>query len=927
VWDNPSSDGITYVEENNTGSTGIQQVIPLQIPPIWISIVKIVWGDVNNPTTVTMAAFKDGAALSEAVFDTFTSTNLQTVTTTYNVDPTTFTNISLGGGRFDCDELRIGTIFDDVVGLVPGAPGIYWAPTGQGGSGIWGSGTNNWAQIPNVVGVLPQSTTNTLIFAGTNGTVTVNGTVTTGAGLQFSANGYSLVPWIDTPQISLAGANAAANTITVATGTNTIGVQIGGTAGMTMAGLGTLVLINPGNTYSGGTVLTAGTLRIAAIGSLGSGNVTFGGGTLQYPPGSGASPIDVSAIINPVASGQAAKIDTDDYDVTFGTAISGAGGLTKQGSGSLTLAAANTYAEPTTVSGGTLIVSSASGVIATLNVPAGGTVNLGAGAVIGALNVTGGTVNLVGGGSQVGTLFVSSGTFTNPSNYALTLTNSANLVGIQLSLSGASSFTLNGVDLLNPTSSAHRVVTATGGELTFVVQGLDVAIGQGSPGVPSSAATAHFYGSGVWDLVNGVATDINNVYGKDNHAFHYIQVPSGDFDIKVNVTGATNALAGLMARDNLVSEWDSATGNYIGIWTGLGNSVQAAYATIQTAASHASPPWVNSVGIGQVTVTPWLEIKRTGNLITTYCSSDGSDGSYVQVQQVDYTASPWGPTMYLGLDLINTATGGGSGAYDNVNFMGTAGSANLSTTEFALSGGALLNLGPSVYVAAVSTNGVALDSGCWAGSAITGANHIDPTIFTSTATGIAVIPPLVPPAALTVTPPADITVTAPDPSGAVVTFAPTVSGGTLPILATNSSPASGSLFPVGTNAVTCTATDSTCPFGVTGYGYFNVIVLLPPPPPPVLDPSTGFIFVPGAYTSCTFSTVAGYKYRLVTSDDISAPMSAWLGVVTTIPASDGDGWVVADPGASPPTEPSMTLTDQNRQSLTQRFYRIEASAP
>lgn len=914
VWDTLGGDGVTYIEQNHTGNTGIQVVVPGQIPPVWINIVKIVWGDLNTPTTVTMACFRDGAALSEAAFDQFTSTNLQTASTmNMFVDPMTFTNISLGGGRWNCDELRIGTTFDDVIGLVPGAPGVYWAPTGQGGSGTWAAGLNNWASIPNIVGALPPSATDTLFFAGTGGTVTVDGTVTAGAGIQFSVDGYQIVPGAATPQLNLAGADPDDNTITVNAGESAIGVQITGAAGLTKAGLATLVLNNTANAYSGGTVLKAGTLRFAALGTFGSGNLTFEGGAVAYPSGSGPSLLDLSARINPVASGHAAMIDTGGSDVTFATGLSGDGGLTKLGSGSLTLAAANTYAGPTTVSGGTLFVNGNSGFIATLNVPAGGTVNLGAGAMIGALNITGGTVSLAGPGVQVGTLFVSSGAFNNPANHALSVTNSANLVGVLLSLNGASAFTLSGTDLLNPTSTAQRVVSANGGTLGFLIQGLDVAIGQGSPGIPASPATARFLGNGMWDLVNGVATDINNVYGKDNHAFHYIQLPLGDFDIQCRVTGVTNATAGLMARDNLVSSWDSGRGNYIGIYTALGNAVTGVYANNQSAASRSTPPWINSANFAQGMVTPYLQIKRVGNTLTTFCSNDGVN--YLQVQEVDFASSPWGPTMYLGIDLINTATGGGSAAFDEVNFMGTAGTADLGTTEFRLSGGAKMDLGPVMYVSAISTNGVALAEGCWAGSPMAGATWVDPNVFTSTGPGIAVISGAEP---FTVTAP-DLIVTGNDPFSVVpVTYPPpTLVGGTLPYTATNYVPPSGSLFYFGTNWVSCTVTDSACPAGRNAYASFRVIVL--PPAPvlnPAVDPNTG-LGLPGGVPTITFGTVAWFRYRVLYSASVDQPLSAWSPLVNE--TTDPQGWLFA-------VGPYTTLADPGGVGV-QRFYAVEVIGP
>ena len=60
------------------------------------------------------------------------------------------------------------------------------------------------------------------------------------------------------------------------------------------------------------------------------GSITFNGGTLQYAAGNTA---DVSGGIAPIASGQAAIIDTSTNSVAFASSLSGSGGLTKAGAG------------------------------------------------------------------------------------------------------------------------------------------------------------------------------------------------------------------------------------------------------------------------------------------------------------------------------------------------------------------------------------------------------------------------------------------------------------------------------------------------------------------------------------------------------------------------------------------------------------------
>lgn len=96
---------------------------------------------------------------------------------------------------------------------------------------------------------------------------------------------------------------------------------------------------------------------------------------------------------------------------------------------------------------------------------------------------------------------------------------------------------------------------------------------------------------------------------------------------------------------------------------------------------------------------------------------------------------------------------------------------------------------------------------------------------------------------------ADITVTATNATGAVVSYVSTASGGcTPPTVVCN--PPSGSIFPVGTTVVTCTASD-TC--GNTATCSFTVTVQPPPPPKeiffptPVLPPPTGTYITPALF--------------------------------------------------------------------------------
>ena len=656
-----------------------------------ILIAKITWGDAGTPTTIDQGTFTESDTITEATFNAAVSP--QKVSNSATFDPSTYTTLALGGARYNVDEIRLATTFDEALGVVAAADGPYWAPgvTG-GGTGTWASGSNVWAVAPNIQGTASQSPAALLIFGGATGTVTINGTVTAGAGMQFTTDAYGVIAGSSSPNLVLGGASAAANTVTCDTDkTATISAIVNGSNGLTKAGSGTLILDNAANGYSGSTELNNGTLQIAAAGSLGTSTVTFGGGTLKY---AAASPFDVSSQLASVPGGQVAKIDTNGNDVTFATAIGGSGGLTKSGAGSITITAANTLLGPVTCNAGTINIDASSGTVVTLNVPTGGTVNLGAGAVVTNLNITGGTVNVTGAGVTVDVLDAPSGTLDADPN-SLAIGTSATVAGVRILPSGGSTIVLSGNNVISPDAGNHRTITAggvDGGTISLAAIGLSQAIGIGSPGANASPTTATFSGAGVWTLNGGVAATPGNVYGKDNHCFQYIPIPLGDFEIIAHVTGTSNSQAGIMVRNNLASSpaptpippsplpyASAGTGNWMAMWKQRAGSALDGVETI--------------ADIGATGTTPYLKITRVGDVMTSYYSTDGGF-NYTQAQQRDFSTSisTWGPNTYIGLDLTDTQVLSVSGSFDNVNFMGSASMPEWSTTDFVVNNDVTLDL-------------------------------------------------------------------------------------------------------------------------------------------------------------------------------------------------------------------------------------------
>ncbi len=206
------------------------------------------------------------------------------------------------------------------------------------------TGSNTYAGVTHIEGGELNFTS--LSNLGNGGTITLDG-----GALQW-ATGNTADISARTVFVDTGGGNLDTN------GNNVILANIIGNNGsgvLTKSGLGTLTL-QGANTFTGGMNLNAGVLNFSALGNLGSGNLTFNGGTLQWAGGNTA---DISARTVSILSG-GATLDTGSNSFTFASAIgnSGLGSLTKVGSGKLTLTGSNTYVGSTIVNNGALRIGS-----------------------------------------------------------------------------------------------------------------------------------------------------------------------------------------------------------------------------------------------------------------------------------------------------------------------------------------------------------------------------------------------------------------------------------------------------------------------------------------------------------------------------------------------------------------------------------------
>lgn len=228
---------------------------------------------------------------------------------------------------------------------------------------VTGSTTIKSERLTNGVGVT--HTLGTLSMGAQTLTIDKDATVTSGtAGLTFGATTLTATGGTFTANsgalLTLGSVTGTATSFTVnGAGDTAITGVIGTTTGaLTKDGAGTLTLTG-GNTYSGTTTITAGTLNANSSAALGDHSATntliFNGGTLKA---GGAITSEATRLVTLTSTG---IIDTNGNAVSIAGVISGAGGLTKSGGiGTLTLSADNNYTGTTTISTGTLQVGNGS---------------------------------------------------------------------------------------------------------------------------------------------------------------------------------------------------------------------------------------------------------------------------------------------------------------------------------------------------------------------------------------------------------------------------------------------------------------------------------------------------------------------------------------------------------------------------------------
>ena len=552
---------------------------------------------------------------------------------------------------------------------------------------------------------------NTTVAAGTlllSGAGTLGTSTISISGGTLDMGGKSLT----NPFGSLTGGTLANGTLTN-NGSNydlqsgTVSAVLAGTNGVNKTTSGTVTL-SGNNTYTGTTTLGAGTLQVGHASALGaSGNITFSGGTMQFASdGSGA---DYGARIKNSAS--AIILDTNGQSVTFANPIdsSNAAGLTKNGTGTLTLSGANSYTGGTTINAGTVTLSGASGALGS------GTVAVGSSAALelgnsgtptvsnnisgsGTIRQTGaGTTTLAGTNTNTGAVEATAGTLLFSGAGALSASTSSLNASNSATLSFADGTTLNSTIAgnINLSGSSFLKFDINGASSDFLST-TGTALLTGSGKIQLNLLNAPTSGT-TWNLLYAVGGLTSN-WTLDTNSFS-----AGAFTWSLS-TNVTNTLQLVATASQTNTYW---TGSTSGDWSALANWAGGA----------------NGTGNGTVPTTGFNvffdSATPSGNLTTTLGGQDYTLSTLaISKPEVAINGSNTLNVTTSALTAISISATGNTTI--NANLAGAAGLTKSGTGTLTLGGSNTYTGGTSI------TGGTVIAGSSTAFGNSTGAVTLDP---------------------------------------------------------------------------------------------------------------------------------------------------------------------------------------------------------
>ena len=734
------------------------------------------------------------------------------------------------------------------------------------GASIYTGGTNVNA------GTLDLAGNNALLATGAvtvnGGTLSIGTTTQTFGTLTVSSGSISNTGTITAATLAVTGGtlagtiNAAnysfADTITIASG-----ATLGGSATLTKSTSGTLaiasVLANTGgvsvsngtlrlsgtNTYTGGTTLSGGTLQVSSTGALGAASATLAlnGGTISSDSttgrtvtAAGASTIGGNVtfgdaintgaltLTNAFNLGGATRTLTAASDATLSGVISN-GGITKIGTGTLNLNAANTYNSGLTVSAGTIATTNAQGLGATTN-----TVTLSPGSSNASILINYGLTtvhNISVSGTGTGTATLGSiynagaglntqysGIITLGRDVTL-MNNGGDRTTFAGKITGTGNITISSPNTAGRVTFVHSAVGSANDFVGDITLGANtqLQLGAGSNtnnyAIPD-ASSIYFTDSLSYLRLSGsggAAAETVNALISNAAGAGLIQATESAGTLTIGAGNSSGTFSGVIGNNQVLNIVKAGSGNQVfsgtNTYTGT-TTVTGGTLTLASAGALGGSTLTLNGGAGSVVFDSTVSTFNIGNLAAS------AAGVGYDLALNNNAATPAGITVSVGANNGSTTYAGVLSGLGNLTKVGTgnlilsgantyAGSTSINAGTLTFANGNALSSGSAISVATGATIGFSGDATVT--TVITGAGGLTKTGAGTTTTL----------------------------SNSTLSGAVAVNSGTLALAGGNTSLgtvsiASGGVFSVtgGTNTIAGTSAGSGATFNVSG-GTLNVV--------------------------------------------------------------------------------------------------------